>query len=939
MAGTVPMANGLVGRDAQIRQLRTYLAELAGGRGRAVLIEGEPGIGKSVLMQTAAATADPGVRAFWGTCDELSQAFPLLPLLDAFAPTSPFTRHGRAYARVTDLLRAESAPGNRVDAIAAAIEHLVALINDVCAEAPVLLVVDDLQWADPATIVTLGRLARTVRRLPLVVAVLTRPAPRRDDLSALRRAVHPEAQITLPSLGANEVIEQVAAAVGGTPGERLISLAAGAGGNPLYVAELTAALMRSGTLTVDGDSVEITGGRVPTSLPAAIADRLEFLSAPVRETLRAAALLGVAFPVAGLAAILGQRVGDLIPVLDEAIVMGVLQVRDTELVFRHPLIRAALYEEMPAPMRAALHRDAAKALALNKEPAEKVARQLLPAIDDGDTVAADWVPDWLTGAAHQLVARAPQATVKLLRWTLDSTPSGAAAHPLLVCRLAEGLYRNGDTSEASRVATGALTYVMRPDLLVDLHWTLAQCRAIEGRLDESLRALDIALELPDLDHRHRARLLVLAARTHRSLGRVDRAGKVAEEALAVATTAGDRWATGWALGVLTLVHGMRGEEEAALPLFERALAVAEGDPSMADLRLMLQINQAAALGDLDRYDEAINAAEQACERADTTGNMVRLAQAKSVLTELLFDVGRWDEALERADAGSAGTGDPYVECCDHGHAAKIRLHRGDPAAAQDLVDAQVYAARLGERLVGSLTQARCLDREQADASAEALAILVDGLARCTEEIEQTSDLLADAVRLALAVGERERAREMVRKAEEVVGEKAVAHRSAVALHCRGLYDRDVAHLVAAAAHYERAGRPLPRAQALEAAGMVCADAGDIANGRTHFTDAYTIYSDLGAEWDLARLQARFRAFGIRRGPRFQHRRSQQGWGSLTPTEVKVVGLVAQGMSNPQIADKLFLSRRTVQTHVSHVLTKLELHSRTEIAREASRRGM
>ena len=939
MAGTVAVTGDLVGRDAQIEQLRTYLDQLGGRRGRAFLIEGEPGIGKSVLMQTVAADADPGIRTFWGTCDELSQAFPLLPLLDAFAPTSPFTRHGRAYARVTALLRAETTSGNRVDAVAAAVEHLLALINDVCAEAPVLLVVDDLQWADPATIITLGRLARAAHRLPLLLAVLTRPTPRRDDLSALRRAVAPEAQITLPPLGANEVVEQVAAAVGGVPGVRLISLAAGAGGNPLYVAELTAALMRSGTLTVDGESVEITGGRVPTSLTAAIADRLAFLSAPVREMLRAAALLGVAFPVAGLASILGQRVGDLLPVLDEAIAMGVLQVRETELVFRHPLIRTTLYEEMPAPMRAALHRDAAKALAQNRESAEKVARQLLPAVDDTGSAVEEWVPDWLAEAAHQLVARAPQATVKLLRWALDSTPPGAPAHPLLVCRLAEGMYRNGDTAGASRVAIGALTYVARPDLLVDLHWTLAQCRAIEGRLDESLRALDAALELPGLDQQHRARLLVLAARTHRAMGRVDRAGTVAEEALAEATASGDRWATGWALGVLTLVHCMRGEEEAALPLFERALTVAEGDPSLADLRLMLLVNQAAALGDLDRYDDAIKSAEQACERADTTGNMVRLAQAKSVLTELLFDVGRWDEALERADTGLAGTADRYVECCDHGVAATIRLHRGDPAAAQDLVDAQVYADRLGERLVGSLTLARSLDREQADAPAEALAILVDGLARCTEEIELTSDLLADAVRLAVGVGELDQARDMVLQAEKVVGEKAVAHRRAVALYCRGIFDGDVDQLVAAAAHYEQAGRPLPRAQALEAAGMVCADAADIAAARTHFTDAYTIYSDLGAEWDLARLQAGFRAHGIRRGPRFQHRRSLQGWNSLTPTEVKVVGLVAQGMSNPQIADKLFLSRRTVQTHVSHVLTKLELHSRTEIAREASIRGM
>jgi DNA-binding CsgD family transcriptional regulator len=316
-----------------------------------------------------------------------------------------------------------------------------------------------------------------------------------------------------------------------------------------------------------------------------------------------------------------------------------------------------------------------------------------------------------------------------------------------------------------------------------------------------------------------------------------------------------------------------------------------------------------------------------------------MAQAKSVLGELLFDVGRWDEALKRVDVGSAGTGDPFVECNDHGVAAVIRLHRGDPAAAQDLVDAQVYATRLGERLVGPLMVARSLDREQADAPAEALAILVDALARCTEEVEQSSDLLADAVRLAVQVGDIDRAHALVERAEEGAGRSEIHHRRAVVLHCRGLVKQDGDLLVEAAELYERAGRPLPRAQALEAAGVVCADAADISAARSHFTDAFTIYSDLGAEWDLARLQARFRAFGIRRGPRFQHRRSQQGWGSLTPTEVKVVGLVAQGMSNPQIAEKLFLSRRTVQTHVSHVLTKLELHSRTEIAREASRRGM
>jgi DNA-binding CsgD family transcriptional regulator len=90
--------------------------------------------------------------------------------------------------------------------------------------------------------------------------------------------------------------------------------------------------------------------------------------------------------------------------------------------------------------------------------------------------------------------------------------------------------------------------------------------------------------------------------------------------------------------------------------------------------------------------------------------------------------------------------------------------------------------------------------------------------------------------------------------------------------------------------------------------------------------------------DVARLKATFRAHGIRRGPHAKHRRAQSGWDSLTPTEAKVAKLVEEGLSNPEIAAKLLLSRRTVATHVSHILRKLDVHSRTEIAREAALRN-
>ncbi|GAA1035601.1 LuxR family transcriptional regulator [Virgisporangium ochraceum] len=937
MTGT-PDPTPRVSRRARTAEMHGYVSDLAAGRGRGIVVTGEPGIGKSELMRVARDEAVRlGCQVFWCDCEELSEAFPLLPLLDAFAPDGALSRYAEAHAQIAEWLRTAAIPGNRGDGVGAAITSMLSLISEVCEAGPALLVVDDLHWADPATVVTLSRLFRSTHRRPLLVAGVARPVPRRDDLAALRRAA--EAQVPLSGLSDDEVLDIVTRAVGGRPGERLRRLAAEAGGNPLYLRELMDAVRRTGTVIADGGLVEMTCANTPDSLHSAIADRLGFLSAPVLEVLRVAALLGVAFPVSSLASVSGRGIGDLTPVLDEAIATGVLCEHGAELAFRHPLIRAALYEEMPESIRAAWHLDAARALVRQGASTERVARQVLPAIDSGTVTADRSLVEWLGGAVDTLAGQTPKATVKLLRWALADMPPTSTRYELLTCRLADALFRSGEPAEAARTAYGAVTFVRRPELVVDLHRTLMGCRAIEGRWDEALRAVEAALRMPGLDESHRARLLALSARTHRGLGRVDRAEEAARQALAVATSVGDRWATGWALGVMTVVHGMRGEEAAALPLFERALAVAEGDPSLADLRLMLLLNQAAALGDLDRYDEAIESAERAREQADASGSMVRLAQATCVLAELLFDVGRWDDVLERLDPDGGTPAEALVQCCNYGVVATIRLRRGDPAAIQSLLDAHRHLKRLGDdRTVGSLTLARSLEREQAGAPAEALAVLVDGLARCEEELEQTTDLLADAVRLAMIVGDIGRAEGLALRAEAVAGASEVFHRRAVGLHCRGLVDDDPAVLVEAADQYGKASRPLPRAQALEAAGVGFAESGDVPAARRAFTGAYEVYSALGASWDLARIQARFRTYGIRRGPRFQHRRSQQGWDSLTPAEKKVVGLVAEGLSNPQIAAQLFLSRRTVQTHVSHVLSKLELSSRSEIVREAGRTG-
>lgn len=166
------------GRHRQLDNLRGWVADLSSGRGRVALIEGEPGIGKSSLVHAAASEAElHGCQLFWATCDELSQAFPLLPLLDALDGRASEERAGQR--RIAEMLRAEPAPGDRVDVVAAAAERLLALVDHLCALAPTMLVVDDLQWADPATVMTLGRLARAVHQVPLLLVCINRPVPRR----------------------------------------------------------------------------------------------------------------------------------------------------------------------------------------------------------------------------------------------------------------------------------------------------------------------------------------------------------------------------------------------------------------------------------------------------------------------------------------------------------------------------------------------------------------------------------------------------------------------------------------------------------------------------------------------------------------------------------------------------------------------------------------
>ena len=946
-----PLAVTLVGRAGELALLAGLVKQAARGCGGVVLVEGEAGIGKSALVRAAVAEApEAGCQVFWGSGDELGQELPLLPFLDGLRVREPSADPRRN--AIVGLLRGEVAADRGADIPSVLAEQLTALVTEQCAVRPVVLVVDDLQWADPASLALWGRLARSARQVPLLLAGMMRPAPRRENLLALRRAAGDGARLALGGLAGPAVVDLVAVLAGGRPDEGLLRLADGAAGNPLYVTELVAALMRSSKVTVtDTGIATLTCASAPSSLSAAIADRLGFVTGPVREMLRAGALLGTDFAVRDLAVVLRREVADLIPLVDQACAVGVLAGAGQGLEFRHPLIRAALYEEMPAAVRAAWHRDAGRALAEAGAPTDRVARQLLRAVGGPGGVPAgggnapagtapadlapagtapagtapagtapagtapvdEWMLGWLDRTAGPLVGQAPGVAAELFTRAIAGSRAGAR-RDRLAAQLADALFRIGDRAQAEQVASQALTRAAEPDAVVDLHWTLAQCRMMAGASVKSLATLDQALAAPGISARHRARLTVLAARTHCDLGEAARAGQVAASGLAAATEAGDSWAMAWALHVLTLVTAVQGRQANALPLFDRALAVTESDPALTDLRLLLQLNQALALGSLDRHQEALTLAGRARQLASQVGVRHRLGQAHGVLGQLLFQTGRWDDALAEVTAMDEDLKEPGAACCDLGIAAMICFHRGETVMArQHLAAADPPATLIGRRLIGPLALARSLAWEQQGALPEALAVLTDVFGRDTEELTEIEDLLADTVRLAAATGDLATARALVGQAAAFAAGSQIPHRTANALYCRGLLDHDAARLLAAAEHYGDASMPLLRAKALDAAARECAHAGHRDQARAAFASAVEVYTALGAVADVARLRARLFLVCLRRvtAPREAEGGCAQSWrfpaASVRRTERSRIAALNDGPDTPS-ADGMPASR-------------------------------
>jgi DNA-binding NarL/FixJ family response regulator len=679
-------------------------------------------------------------------------------------------------------------------------------------------------------------------------------------------------------------------------------------------------------------------------LPLLILHRLSFLTPATVELLRVASILGSSFAVSDLSAVVGRPTAALLAALEEATAAGILEPRGELLGFRHDLIREALYHDLPAPVRQSLHLDAGRALAGAGAPPEQVAEQLLRGAPAGDSQAVDW----LRRAARRAAPRAPTVAVELLHQALELADPGDPARDGLLAEQAVSLMWSGRLAEAETACREVLGGVHDPDLDGMLRLCLLQTLLGRGRIQEALGEADAAVAAPQLSESDRVRFHAFKASALASFGELEAAGETAARVRPAAEEVGDDLAVCICLATLALVTNLGGDFVGALDLAAEAVRLADRSAGLQAHRFPLNLFLGGCLHDTDRLEEGQAALQRGRRLSEELGAKRELPLYYWGLAQGCLWSGAWDDALAECQA--------CLELADeygmrlHGTVVSssirpvIAVHRDDLSNAKQAIAAAERELELTGPQLGSdwLSWAQALVLEASGQPGSSLTTLCRAWDLCADQgLLSTLPLLgADLVRLASAAGDRLRAEQATTAIEDIAARNpSVTTLTGAALRCRGLLEANPEVLVAAVTAYRAGPRPLELALACEDAAWALGRAGRVGEARLLLKQAQGLYEGLGASWDLARAAARRRALGIRPGRRGPRNRPKSGWESLTTTELRVVQLVAEGLSNPEIADRMFISRGTVHTHVSHILAKLGLRSRVGLAAEASRRSL
>ena len=383
-----------------------------------------------------------------------------------------------------------------------------------------------------------------------------------------------------------------------------------------------------------------------------------------------------------------------------------------------------------------------------------------------------------------------------------------------------------------------------------------------------------------------------------------------------------------------------------MSLAEEGADAADRSPGEQAHRFPINLIRAMALAETDRADAAQDAIQVGRHVAEKLGSIVPVASYHWASGFERFLRGQWDDALAECEACRDVVDETRIRpgiLFSYAVTALIQLHRDRVEDARaSLEAAAIDLEHHGPRQLGLplMLWAQGLLAEATGDFEQAHSILCSAWDLCAATGLVINHRLVgpDLVRMALRAGDPSRAKDAVTAIEALAADNPeVPTLTRAAQRCRGLLENQAESFLGAVTSYRQGSRPIELAMACEDAAHALTLQGRAGEALDLFERAISVYERLGAFRDLARAERSLRASGFRRGRRGRHRRPETGWQSLTETELKVVRLVASGMSNRDIAARLFLSHHTVNTHLSHVLAKLGHRSRVEIAAEAVRR--
>ncbi|SEH03336.1 regulatory protein, luxR family [Nonomuraea solani] len=882
----------LVGRKDALAVVGDVLRAGAG----CVVVEGPAGIGKSRLLEEAAGMARAGgALVAFGRATELDRVAPLSTLRRALGPLGAPKDPPASGSSWTG----SSWTGDGFQEI----ERLGEAMDRFTRSQPLVIVLDDVQWADELTCLALRRLVPGPAGSPVAWLLGRRPLPEQEAVERLiAEGAH---RVPLPPLGPEESAELSASLLGARADASVLELARASGGNPFLLEEVLTGLRNEGRILVSNGTASVVGGvaggvGLPAGFVAAVERRLRDLSADQRRLLEVGSVLRRPFSLHEAAGMLGMAPGALLGHVEGTLRSGALVEDEDRLAFRHDLIREAVYGGLGAAIRTALHREAVTVLrAEGRAPAE-LAEHLRHGARAGDAAAIRE----LRAAAEEVMAAAPSAAADLMLRALElglagQAPGGAPADEAsadagagggMVADVVRLLASAGRLREAHGIADAhgvPLSVAGEAGVAIGL----AEALKHAGDDQEVIRRTGRVLGLPGVPGRERARLLAVRAHALMMTGRID----AADRAAARAVTEGEVFAQVVGLEALSTVALVRGDLAAALRHAERSVGLADaagGETAHRHPRLWL----GAALAASDRFEEAQTAYAVVERESGRLGTAWSLPLLHRFRAALLLSWGRLDDAAAEAEAGlrvaeqlSAMALAPALL----GVLGQLALLRGDPHAAREHLDLGLRLAGDGPGLVAEELRGR-----------RALLHGDDGGLFGEEGWALAYLILQEpwmAARWRAVPGVVACARELARRNPGVVS------LAAGAAHAEG-------RLEEAVELYRAGPRPLGLAAALEEAGRR--------------DEAVEVYRACGIVRDAAPPE------GIGHSDRAGRvEGAGWGWAGLTAAELRVVRLVAQGMTNREAAAALYLSRHTIDSHLRHAFAKLGVNSRVELTRQ------